>query len=231
MTTAQTPIGSGFGAATTAREVLDGIDLTGRLAVVTGGYSGLGLEATRALTAAGAHVIVPARRPDAAKEALDGIEGVELATLDLGDLDSVAAFARDVLDSGRAIDMMIDNAGIMATPETRVGPGWEAQFATNHLGHFALTVGLHDALAAATDGARIVSVSSTGHLASPVHFEDIHFAQREYDPWQAYGQSKTANVLLAVEATRRWVQKGPTGFGSRLLVELAAAFTVPSGGR
>jgi NAD(P)-dependent dehydrogenase (short-subunit alcohol dehydrogenase family) len=211
MTTAQTPIGSGFGAATTAREVLDGIDLSGRLAVVTGGYSGLGLEATRALTAAGAHVVVPARRPDAAKEALDGIEGVELATLDLGDLDSVAAFARDVLDSGRAIDMMIDNAGIMATPETRVGPGWEAQFATNHLGHFALVNRLWPAIERGRD-ARVVSVSSRGHHRSPVRFDDLDWRAEPYDKWAAYGQSKTANVLFAVQLDALAADRGVRAF-------------------
>ena len=154
----QRPIGSGFGQDSTASEVLEGLDLSGRLAVVTGGYSGLGLEAMRALTAAGAHVVVPARRPDQAKEALDGVEGVEVDALDLGDLDSVAAFADRFLASDRAIDMVIDNAGIMATPETRVGPGWEAQFATNHLGHFALVNRLWPAIARGRD-ARVVSVS------------------------------------------------------------------------
>jgi NAD(P)-dependent dehydrogenase (short-subunit alcohol dehydrogenase family) len=197
VTTAQHPIGSGFGAHTTASEVLDGIDLTGRLAVVTGGYSGLGLEATRALSAAGAHVVVPARRPDAAKEALDGIDDVETDALDLGDLDSVAAFADRFLASDRAIDMMIDNAGIMATPETRVGPGWEAQFATNHLGHFALVNRLWPAIARGRD-ARVVSVSSRGHHRSPVRFDDLDWRAEPYDQWKAYGQAKTANILFAV---------------------------------
>jgi NAD(P)-dependent dehydrogenase (short-subunit alcohol dehydrogenase family) len=209
MASPQHKIGSGFGAHTTAAEVLNGIDLSGRLALVTGGYSGLGLEATRALTGAGAHVIVPARRPDVAAGTLAGIEGTEVAALDLGDLESVRAFAERFLESGRELDIVIDNAGIMATPETRVGPGWEAQFATNHLGHFALTAGLHGALAAAGT-ARIVSVSSSGHLRSPVVFDDIDYAFREYDPFGAYGQSKTANVLFAVEATRRWARDGIT---------------------
>jgi len=135
---AQRPIGSGFGAQTTAAEVLRGVDLSGRLAIVTGGYSGLGLETTRALTSAGARVVVPARRQASAAEALASIPGVELERLDLADLESVFRFARRFAASGRAADIVIANAGIMASPEVRVGPGWEAQLAVNHLGHFAL---------------------------------------------------------------------------------------------
>src|SRR4051794_11902395 len=125
MTTAQHKIGSGFGATSTAADVLAGIDLTGRLAIVTGGYSGLGLETTRALTQAGAHVVVPARRRATAEEALRGITNVEVDELDLADLDSVRAFAERFVASGRGIDVFIGSAGIMAAPETRVGPGWE----------------------------------------------------------------------------------------------------------
>lgn len=136
--TPQHKIGSGFGARSTADDVLEGIDLTGRLALVTGGYSGIGIETTRALTKAGARVVVPARRVGAAQENLAGIDGVEVAELDLGDLDSVGAFAEGFLATKWPLDIVIDSAGIMACPETRVGPGWEAQFATNHLGHFAL---------------------------------------------------------------------------------------------
>ncbi len=194
MTTAQHKIGSGFGATTTAAEVVAGIDLTGKLAIVTGGYSGLGLETTRALTAAGAHVVVPARRRAIADEALRGIDNVEVDELDLADLDSVRAFAERFLASARGIDILIGSAGIMATPETRVGPGWEAQFATNHLGHFALVNRLWPAF---TPGARIVSVSSRGHHFGPVHFDDLELRQG-YDKWAAYGQAKTANVLFAV---------------------------------
>ena len=196
--TPQRPIDSGFGATSTAADVLAGLDLTGRLAIVTGGYSGLGLEATRALTAAGAHVLVPARRPEAAADALASLahtDRVEHDTLDLADLDSVAAFAQRVLDSGRRVDMVIDNAGVMACPLERIGPGWERQFATNHLGHFALVNRLAPALA---EGARVVSVSSRGHHRTPVRWDDVHYEHSEYDKWQAYGQSKTANVLFAV---------------------------------
>ncbi|MFF2655471.1 SDR family NAD(P)-dependent oxidoreductase [Streptomyces sp. NPDC058045] len=192
--TPQQPLGSGFGARSTAREVLDGIDLTGRLAVVTGGYSGLGLETTRALSGAGATVVVPARRPDAAREAVGGVERVEVDALDLADLDSVRAFAERFLASGRRIDIMINSAAVMACPETRVGPGREAQFATNHLGHFALVNRLWPALAPT---ARVISVSSRGHHASPIRWDDLDFT-RGYDKWQAYGQAKTANVLFAV---------------------------------
>ncbi|MGW2824529.1 SDR family NAD(P)-dependent oxidoreductase [Streptomyces sp. NPDC001443] len=209
MTTAQHRIGSGFGAESTADDVLQGIDLTGRLAVVTGGYSGLGLETTRALTKAGAHVVVPARRPDTAREALAGMDGVELDELDLGDLESVRGFAGRFLASGRTVDLVIDNAGIMACPETRVGPGWEAQFAINHLGHFALVNRLWPAIAAG--GARVVSVSSRAHHFSGMRWDDVHW-RHGYDKWEAYGQAKTANALFAVELDRLGRDAGVRAF-------------------
>ncbi|MEV8047389.1 SDR family NAD(P)-dependent oxidoreductase [Streptomyces griseoluteus] len=196
-TPAQHKIGSGFGADSTAGEVLRGIDLTGRLAIVTGGYSGLGLETTRALAEAGAHVVVPARRPEVARQELAGIGNVEVDELDLGDLDSVRGFAERFLASGRGIDILIGNAGIMACPETRVGPGWETQFATNHLGHYALANRLWPALASG-EGARVVSVSSRGHHLSPVRWDDVQWTEG-YDKWQAYGQAKTANALFALQ--------------------------------
>lgn len=195
MSTAQQRIGSGFGANTTAREVLGGIELAGRLALVTGGYSGIGLETTRALARAGARVVVPARRADVAAEALDGFDGVEVDRLDLGDLADVAAFAQRFLATGRALDIVIDNAGVMACPETRVGPGWELQFATNHLGHFALVNRLWPAI---RPGGRVVSVSSRGHQRSPIRWDDVQCAGG-YDRWLAYGQAKTANSLFAVQ--------------------------------
>jgi NAD(P)-dependent dehydrogenase (short-subunit alcohol dehydrogenase family) len=205
-------ISTQFDATSTAADVVAGHDLTGRRAIVTGGGSGIGVETVRALASAGAEVTIAVRDPGQGERAAQDVAAttgsttVRVARLDLLDLDSVAAF---VADWDGPLDLLINNAGVMALPQlTLTDHGWETQFATNHLGHFALTVGLRDALAAAADGARIVSVSSTGHLASPVHFEDIHFAQRAYDPWQAYGQSKTANVLLAVEATRRWADDG-----------------------
>lgn len=219
MTTAQHKLGSGFGATTTAAEVLAGLDLTGELAIVTGGYSGIGLETTRALTDAGAHVVVPARRRATAEKALQGFENVEVDELDLGDLESVRTFAERFLASGRGIDVLIGSAGIMAAPETRVGPGWEAQFATNHLGHFALVNRLWPAFGA---GARVVSVSSRGHHYGPVRFDDLDF-ERGYDKWLAYGQAKTANVLFAVELDRLARGRGVRAFAlhpGRILTEL-----------
>jgi NAD(P)-dependent dehydrogenase (short-subunit alcohol dehydrogenase family) len=183
----QRKLGTGFGARTTAGEVLEGQDLTGKLAIVTGGYSGIGLTATRALVNAGAHVVVPARRPEAAPEAS------EVDFLDLADLGSVRRFAEKFLASGRSIDILIAGAGIMACPETRVGPGWEAHFAVNHLGHFALVNLLWPAI---SPGARVVSVSSAGHQLSGIRWDDVHF-DRGYDRWLGYAQSKTANALFA----------------------------------
>lgn len=195
MTTPQHSIDSGFGARSTVDDVLRGLDLTGRLALVTGGYSGLGLETTRALAGAGARVVVPARRPGAAREALADIPGTETDALDLADPGSVRAFAGRFLASGRALDILINSAGIMACPETRTPQGWEAQFAVNHLGHFALTGLLWPALT--RRGARVVSVSSGAHHGSAIRWDDVQFT-RGYDKWEAYGQSKTANVLFAV---------------------------------
>ncbi|MEU9402760.1 SDR family NAD(P)-dependent oxidoreductase [Streptomyces sp. NPDC048242] len=208
-TPAQHKIGSGFGADTTADEVLRGIDLTGKLAIVTGGYSGIGLETTRALVKAGAEVVVPARRTDTAREALADLDGVEVDELDLGDLESVRGFAERFLASGRTVDILIDSAGIMACPETRVGPGWEAQFATNHLGHFALVNRLWPALA--EGGARVVSVSSRGHHLSPVRWDDVQWREG-YDKWQAYGQAKTANALFAVHLDQLGRDSGVRAF-------------------
>ncbi|MFG2760234.1 oxidoreductase [Streptomyces wuyuanensis] len=149
------------------------------------------------MAAAGASVVVPARRPAAAEEALAGVAGVEVDALDLADLESVRGFAARFLDSGRDIDILIGNAGIMASPETRVGPGWEARFATNHLGHHALVNRLRPAIASG-GGARVVSVSSRGHQLSGIRWDDPNFSNG-YDKWQAYGQAKTANVLFAVQ--------------------------------
>ena len=202
-----------FGAQSTAAEVIAGIDLTGRRAIVTGGSSGIGIETARALASVGAEVTLAVRDADAGHRtaaditAATGNTAVHVGRLDLADLASVAAFAATW--SG-PLHLLVNNAGVMALPDLQLTPmGWEMQLATNHLGHFALALGLHDALAAAAD-ARIVSLSSRGHLRSPVVFEDINFSSRPYDPWLAYGQSKTANVLFAVEATKRWASDGIT---------------------
>ncbi len=178
----------------TAAEVLDGVDLTGRTALVTGGYSGIGVEVVRALAGAGAQVLAPARRPEKAERVLAGIVGVEVAAMDLADQESVASYAEQVLAAGRPLDLVITNAGVMACPETRTADGWELQLATNHLGHYALVNRLRPAIG---DGARVISVSSTGHHLSDIRWDDPWF-EDGYDKWLAYGQSKTANVLFAV---------------------------------
>jgi NAD(P)-dependent dehydrogenase (short-subunit alcohol dehydrogenase family) len=206
------PITTPFTAESTAAEVVDGIDLTGRRVIVTGGASGIGIETARALAGAGAEVTLAVRNLEAGAQtaedivATTGNKQVLVAPLDLADQASVASF---VAGWDGPLHILVNNAGVMASPEMRTPEGWEMQFATNHLGHFALATGLHGALAAA-GGARVVSVSSSAHLRSPVVFEDIHFGQRAYEPWAAYGQSKTANVLFAVEATKRWAGEGIT---------------------
>jgi NAD(P)-dependent dehydrogenase (short-subunit alcohol dehydrogenase family) len=186
---------SPFGAASTASDVLIGIDLTGKTAVVTGGYSGLGLAATLALTGAGAQVVVPARRPQTAQQALAGVPRAAAVPLDLADLASVHAFAAWFLRHHATLDILIASAGIMACPQTRVGPGWEAHFATNHLGHYALTSLLWPALTAAGT-ARVVSVSSGYSPDWHIRWDDVQFT-RGYDKWAAYTQSKLANILFA----------------------------------
>jgi NAD(P)-dependent dehydrogenase (short-subunit alcohol dehydrogenase family) len=201
-----------FGAQSTAAEVIAGIDLTGRRAIVTGGASGIGIETARALAGAGAEVTLAVRNTEAGERtaadiiASTGSKQVLVAPLDLADQASVAAF---VAGWDGPLHILVNNAGIMASPLMRTPQGWEMQFATNHLGHFALATGLHHALAAA-GGARVVSVSSSAHHRSPVIFDDIHFEHRPYEPWAAYGQSKTANVLFGVEATKRWASDGIT---------------------
>jgi NAD(P)-dependent dehydrogenase (short-subunit alcohol dehydrogenase family) len=205
-------IATPFTAESTADEVIDGIDLTGRRAIVTGGASGIGIETARALAGAGAEVTLAVRNLAAGERTADDIiaatgnKQVLVAPLDLADRASVAAFTAEW---DGPLHILVNNAGVMACPEARTAEGWELQFATNHLGHFALATGLHSALAAA-GGARIASVSSSAHLHSPVVFDDIQFREREYEPWAAYGQSKTANVLFAVEASRRWAGDGIT---------------------
>jgi NAD(P)-dependent dehydrogenase (short-subunit alcohol dehydrogenase family) len=209
MTTSPDVIRTRFGFDSTAAEVIDGIDLSGKRAIVTGGSSGIGAETARALASAGAEVTLAVRNTSAGDRAAAGIattgHPVRVSRLDLADQASVAAFAADWTGP---LDLLINNAGVILPRLQRTPQGWEMTFATNHLGHFALALGLHDALAAGR--ARIVSVSSAGHHRSPVIFDDINFTSRPYDPGLAYGQSKTANVLFAVEAARRWASDGIT---------------------
>jgi NAD(P)-dependent dehydrogenase (short-subunit alcohol dehydrogenase family) len=200
--TQQAALPSGYGAQTTAQQVLGARRLDGVTAIVTGAYTGVGLETTRALADAGASVIVPARSPDKARAALAGLNGVTLEALDLADPPSIAAFAERFLASGRPLHALINNAGIMATPLARDSRGFESQLATNHLGHFELTLRLWPALRRA-NGARVVSLSSRGHARAGVDFDDPHFERRPYDKWIAYGQSKTANALFALALDAR----------------------------
>jgi NAD(P)-dependent dehydrogenase (short-subunit alcohol dehydrogenase family) len=205
-TTTHTP----YSTTTTATAIVDGVDLTGRRAIVTGGASGIGVETARALALAGAEVTLAVRNLEAGEATASdltrttGNDLVRVAALDLSDRPTINAF---VGSWDGPLHILVNNAGIMAPPLMRTPEGWELQFATNHLGHFALATGLHRALRAA-EGARVVSVSSTGHLRSPVVFDDIHFDRRAYDPWEGYGQSKTANILFAVEAGKRWADDG-----------------------
>lgn len=208
----QVPTGSAFHAKSTADEVLAGVDLAGKTAVVTGGYSGLGLETVRSLAKKGARVIVPVRTPEKAAEALGGVDGdVVSAPMDLADLSSVRRFADQVLTGESRLDFLINNAGIMACPEARVGPGWESQFGVNHMGHFALTKALMPLLEK-TEAARVVALSSTGHKITDILWDDIQYASADYDKWQAYGQAKTANALFANGLSRRLKASGGLAF-------------------
>ena len=206
------PLTNDHDATTTALQVVEGVDLTGRRALVTGAASGIGVETARALAHAGAQVTLAVRSPDAGERVAadiartSGRDDVAVAHLDLADLSTVDALTAAWRGP---LHVLVNNAGVMDTPRGTTAQGWETQFGTNHLGHFALTTGLHAALAAAGD-ARVVSVSSSAHAASPVVFDDLFFERRPYDPGLAYGQSKTANVLFAVELTRRWAADGIT---------------------
>jgi NAD(P)-dependent dehydrogenase (short-subunit alcohol dehydrogenase family) len=211
MKTKQAPLPSGFGASTTAREALGDRDLRGRVAIVTGGHAGIGLETTRVLAQAGATVVVGARSLDKARASLAGVPRVEIEALDLFDPASVDAFAARFAASDRPLHLLINNAGIMATPLERDRRGYESQLATNHLGHFQLTGRLWPALAGAR-GARVVALSSRGHAYSGVDFDDPFFDRRPYDKWKAYGQAKSANSLFAVALDARGVASGVRAF-------------------
>lgn len=208
----QVPTQSGHHAKSTASDVLANVDLNGKTAVVTGGYSGIGLETVRALADKGAAVIVPVRSEEKARESLSNLSGdIKTAPMDLADLKSVAAFSASVNDAFPRLDLLINNAGIMACPEARVGPGWESQFGVCHMGHFALTKALMPMLTA-TPGARVVALSSAAHKISDVQWNDIQFEKTEYDKWQAYGQAKTANALFANALSRRLKDTGGLAF-------------------
>lgn len=208
----QTQLPSDFGPRTTADEIIAGRDLSGKVAIVTGGYSGIGLETSRVLAAAGATVVVPARTPDKAKMALAPFAGIEQAAMDLADPVSIDRFAAEFLASKRPLHMLINSAAIMAPPEVeRDARGYESQFAINHLGHFQLAARLWPALADA-GGARVVSVSSRGHRRGKVDFEDPHYERRPYDKWDSYGQSKTANALFALGLDERGGSYGIRAF-------------------
>jgi NAD(P)-dependent dehydrogenase (short-subunit alcohol dehydrogenase family) len=214
----QKPLGSGFPAKSEPHEILAGIDLSGKTAIVTGGYSGIGLETTRALAGAGATVIVPVRDPAKAKENLATIDGnVSSTKMDLADLASVRDFAASVAGDIDSLDLLINNAGIMACPLERVGPGWESQFGVNHMGHFALTKALMSLLEKAS-APRVVALSSVAHKRNGLLWDDIQFENSDYNKWVAYAQAKSANALFANALSRRM-----QAFGGR-------AFSVHPGG-
>lgn len=206
--TRQTAIESPFDHNSTAKQVIAGHSLKGKTALVTGGYSGIGLETVRALFEAGARVIAPARTPEKAKAALNAIGEIEQLPLDLSEPDSIAQASETIRGlAPDGLDLMINNAGVMATPERRNSQGWEIQFATNHLGHFALFARVHDLLLK-RPGARLVSVSSIAHRLCDVELDDWNFQTGNYHKWVAYGRAKSANALFALEANRRFEDKG-----------------------
>lgn len=207
--TPQTNIKTGFGFNSTADDVAADLNLTGKVVVITGGHSGIGLETTRVLSGKGAKIIVGARDPEKAREVLASMKNVECLQLDLADPKSIDEFSRKILTMRLEIDILINNAGVMALPETRDARGYEMQFATNHLGHFQLTEKLFPAL---KQGSRVITLTSAAHRFSPIHFDDIHFTQNPYDKWKAYGQSKTANSLFAVELDLRMKEFGVRSF-------------------
>ncbi|MEM8487567.1 MAG: oxidoreductase [Bacteroidota bacterium] len=210
--TDQVPVDSQFHAKSTGEDVLSDLNLAGKVAIVTGGYSGIGLETTRALAAKGVKVVVPVRSRQKAEANLKDIAGdVEMAEMDLGDLATVHAFGKSMVQVLPRLDFLINNAGIMANPETRIGPGWESQFGVNHMGHFALTKALMPLLEK-RPGVRVVCLTSTGHKLSDIRWDDIQFESDNYDKWVAYGQSKTANALFARGLASRLKQSGGQAF-------------------
>lgn len=207
----QQPIGSPFHANSTTFDVIKGIDLSGKTAIVTGGYAGIGLETTKTFVSAGVKVIVPARDTSKALKNLEGLKNVTVESMDLMDPESINAFAKKFLSTGEPLHILVNNAGIMWVPLQRDKRGYESQLATNHLGHFQLTARLWPALKKA-NGARVVTVSSYGHQMAPFSFEDPNFLTGEYETLQGYGRSKTANNLFAVELDHRGKASGVRAF-------------------
>ena len=208
--TRQHALPSGFTRDHTAADVVAGVDLTGKRVLVTGGYSGIGLEMTRALSGAGASVVVLARRGGLAAETTRGIARVTVLDADLSDQRDIHKLVRHLLEERERLDGIIASAGVMASPEKRTREGWEHQFAVNHLGHFALIGGILPLLT--ENGARVVMMSSAGHFTSGMRWSDVHFTAEPYDPWLAYGQSKSANALFAAELAERGRERGLQAF-------------------
>ena len=228
---------TGFDATSTADDVLANTDLSGRTVMITGGSSGLGEESARAMAARGGRVVLASRSPDQLAQAKARIEAavadaaIDTLVLDLGSLSAISRAADDAKDRFERIDILMNNAGVMACAFEQTADGFERQFGTNHLGHFAWTLGLLPLLRAA-DGARVVTLSSRAHFASPVHFDDPHYRRRDYEKWEAYGQSKTANVQFAVGLDARLRSDGidcvavhPGGIATNLGRHLSEADT------
>tara|TARA_B100000767_G_scaffold220156_1_gene208386 strand:- start:1446 stop:2417 length:972 start_codon:yes stop_codon:yes gene_type:complete len=208
----QKPLNSGFGQKTEPSEILENIDLSNKTVIITGGYSGIGLETTKAMRSKGAKVIIPAKRVDIATAQLEGVVAKEdIIEMDLADLNSVQGFVDSFKDQNMSLDILINNAGVMACPETRIGHGWESQFAINQIGHLLLTKGLMNSMRDAKES-RLVSLSSSAHSITGILWEDIHFNKTPYDKWIAYGQSKTASSLLAIEFDNQMKGYGGRGF-------------------
>ena len=208
----QKPLNSGFGQKTEPGEILENIDLSKKTVIITGGYSGIGLETTKAMRSKGARVIIPAKRVNIATTQLEGVVAKkDIIEMDLADLNSVQDFVDSFKDQNMSLDILINNAGVMACPETRIGHGWESQFAINQIGHLLLTKGLMNSMKDAEES-RLVSLSSSAHSITGILWEDIHFNNNPYDKWIAYGQSKTASSLLAIEFDNQMKGYGGRGF-------------------